>query len=76
MNPKFRSVPADAIGYADETAVADGDIVGRIKTAISETKVINLNGFILERNHYVQFTQVTESTSGSVVLRAHYANPS
>ena len=76
MNPKFRSVPADAIGYADETAVADGDIVCRVKTAISTTQNVNLGGFILERNHYVQFTQVTESTSGSVILRAHYANPS
>ena len=76
MNPKFRSVPADAIGYADETAVADGDIVCRVKTAISTTQSVELGGFILERNHYVQFTQVTESTSGSVILRAHYANPS
>ena len=76
MNPKFRSVPADAIGYADETAVADGDIVCRVKTAISTTQNVDLGGFILERNHYVQFTQVTESTSGSVILRAHYANPS
>lgn len=76
MNPKFRSVPADAISLSDETAVADGDIVDRVKTAVAETRKVDLNGFILERNHYIQFTQVTESTSGSVILRAHYANPS
>lgn len=76
MNPKFRSAPADAVAFSDETAVADGDIVSRIKTAVAGTTVSNLNGFILERNHYIQFVQVTESTSGSVILAAHYANPS
>ena len=75
-NRKFRSESADAIAYSDETAVSNGDIVGRVKTPIDNTVPLDLTGIILGRNHYVQFTQVTESTSGSVTLRAHFANPS
>ena len=75
-NRKFQSDAADAIAYADETALADGDIVDRVKTPIANTVVVDLTGLILDRNHYIQFTQVTESTSGSVVVYGHFTNPS
>ena len=76
MNRKFASDLAEAIAFSDETAVSDGDLVGRVKTAIDETVKLDLTGFILLKGHYVQFTQVTESTRGSVTLTGHFENPS
>lgn len=76
INEIFASQIAEADAYYDETAVADGSIVTRVKTAISETKEVCLDGVILGKNHYIQFNQETESTSGSIVLVGHYANPS
>ena len=76
MNTANLSDTAEAVARSDETAVADGSIVGRIKTPIDNSVEYNLTGFILRKNHYIQFNQETESDSGSIVLYGHYENPS
>ena len=76
MNRKFASDLSESLAFSDETALANGDIVGRVKTAIDDTKYVDLTGFILLKGHYIQFTQVTESTRGSIILTGHYENPS
>ena len=63
---------SDATAFSDETAVADGNIVKRYKTAISEHKELNLSGIIIEKNGYVQVNQITESTSGSAIITGHF----
>jgi hypothetical protein len=76
MNTKFFSDDPDATALSDETAVADGSIIDRIKTPVSSTVHVSLDGIILFKNHYLQINQITESTSGSVVVVGHFANPS
>ena len=75
LNRIFASALADVTSLSDETAVADGDTVARIKTPVSDTVVGNLDGLILGKNHYLQVNQETESTSGSVILIGHFENP-
>ena len=75
-NRRFQSDAADATAFSDETAVSDGDIIGRVKTPIDNTICVDLTGIILDRNHYIQITQVTESTRGSAILTGHFTNPS
>ena len=75
LNTTFESIIADATAFSDETAVADGKIFDRIKTAVSGHHVHPLSGVILGKNHYIQVNQITESTSGSAVLHGHYENP-
>jgi hypothetical protein len=72
MNTIFASKPAEAIAFSDETAVADATIVGRAKTQIGEQVIYPMQGVILGKNTYVQVNQETSSTSGSVILIAHY----
>lgn len=74
MNQIFASKAADAIAKSDETAVADATVVGRIKTIALGHRIHPMTGFILGKNDYVQVNQETESTSGSVILTAHYAD--
>ncbi|KKN35533.1 hypothetical protein LCGC14_0782670 [marine sediment metagenome] len=76
QNRSFSSKLADATAFSDETAVADGDIVSRVKTAVSGHHVHNLDGLILGKNHYLQINQITESTSGSVIVIGHFETPS
>ncbi len=76
LNRVFSARAADAVARSDETAVADGDIVDRVKTPVSNSIQHDLHGIILEKGTYVQFNQITESTSGSVVLLGHYELPS
>lgn len=76
INNRFSGSVPDAIAYSDETAVADGVIVDRIKTAVETHHDHNLEGIILEKNQYIQVNQVTESTSGSVVVYGHFEVPS
>lgn len=76
INESFSTKMADAVAKSDETAVADGAIIDRIKTPVSNTRVHDMTGIILGKNHYVQINQITESTSGSVVLYGHFENPS
>ena len=76
LNETFSSQLADAVARSDETAVADGSIIARVKTPVTNTIEINLHGIILGKGHYIQFNQITESTSGSVVLFGHFEVPS
>ena len=76
LNRGFASQLADAVARSDETAVADGDIIDRVKTPVTNTIEINLHGVILGKGHYIQINQITESTSGSVILFGHFEVPS
>lgn len=75
QNRTFSSSLANATAYSDETAVGDGDTVTRIKTAVSDHHIHNMDGLILGKNHYLQVNQETESTSGSVILIGHFETP-
>ena len=76
LNQTFSAKGADAVARSDETAVADGSIIDRVKTPIGNSVQHDLHGIILGKGHYVQFNQITESTSGSVVLFGHFELPS
>lgn len=76
LNQTFSAQAADAVARSDETAVADGSIIDRVKTPIDNTIQHDLHGVILGKGHYVQFNQITESDSGSVVLFGHFELPS
>ncbi len=76
LNQTFSAQSADATARSDETAVADGTIIDRIKTPINNTVEVNLHGVILGKGHYIQVNQITESTSGSVILFGHFELPS
>ena len=73
---KAESTLADVLALSDETAVAQGTIIDRVKTPIDGTLQHNLSGIILGRGNYIQFDQVTESIRGSVVLFGHFGIPS
>lgn len=72
MNRIFASQPARASAFSDETAVADGTVIGRIKTGIDGHHVHPMAGVILGNGDYVQFNQITESIRGSVLLVGHF----
>lgn len=76
LNRGFSSTLANVTSLSDETAVADGDIIDRVKTAVSGHHIHDMTGVILGKNHYVQVNQETESTSGSCILHGHFENPS
>ncbi len=75
LNEVFSSNTADVTSVSNETAVADGAIVDRVKTPIDNTLQHDLHGIILGKGHYVQFNQVTESDSGSIILFGHFEEP-
>lgn len=75
LNRSFSSTLAEATAFSDETAIADGDIVDRVKIAIDGHHIHILTGLILGKNHYVQINQEVEATSGSVILHGHFENP-
>ena len=72
MNQKFASDLPNAIASYDEGAVATAATLDRVKTPIDNSIQHDLHGIILLKNHYVQFTQITESDSGSVILIGHF----
>lgn len=76
LNTGNFSDTADANAFSDETAVADGTTIMRVKTPITNTIVLAMVGIIIEKNHYIQINQETTSTSGSVLLTGHFENPS
>jgi hypothetical protein len=76
LNTGFASVSPDTISLSDETAVADGSIIARVKTPVSGHEVFDATGIILAKNHYIQVNQITESTSGSVIIVGHFQEPS
>jgi len=63
---------ADVTALSDETAVAAGSIIARVKTPITNTLDLKWEGVRLGKNHYIQVDQKTESTSGSVIIIGHY----
>lgn len=71
LNTSF-TAEADATAFSDETAVADGNTVARVKTAVSGHETVDMVGVILGKNHYIQINQETESTSGSVIVHGHF----
>lgn len=72
LNNEFASKLADATAFSDETAVADGSIIDRVKTIVSGHHIHEMTGIILTKNGYIQVNQITESTSGSVILYGHF----
>lgn len=76
LNTRFSGDLADATAFSDETAVADASVAFRVKTPVSNVVSLNLDGLIITKNHFIQINQETESTSGSVILVAHFENPS
>lgn len=76
LNEGFAAQPAEAVAFADETALPDGALLGEFVTSVQVTSEANFAGVILGKGHYIQFNQDTESTSGSISLVAHYATPS
>jgi len=75
LNRSFSSIVPDALAYADETALADGTILSRVKTGVSTTLPYPTPGIILGKNQYIQINQITESTSGSVIVFGHFTAP-
>jgi len=75
LNTNFFNRVPDAVAFSDETAVADGNIIDRVKTPIGLSTPVSLDGVIILKNHWLQITQDTESTSGSVAVCGHFANP-
>jgi len=72
LNPGFSTSLATVTALSDETAVADGSIIGRIKTPVTNSFDYNLDGVILVPESYVQVNQITESTSGSIILYGYF----
>jgi hypothetical protein len=58
--------------YDDETAVADATPMVSYTTNTTESLRVELDGFILGKNQYLQINQETESTSGRVTVFGHY----
>ncbi len=61
------------VAYDDETAVADATPIVSVTTNTTESSRIELDGFILGKNQYLQINQETESTSGRVTVFGHFA---
>jgi hypothetical protein len=58
--------------YDDETAVADATPILSVTTNTTESYRVELDGFILGKNQYLQINQETESTSGRVTVFGHF----
>lgn len=72
LNEEYTSKTFDYVASYDEGAVADASVALRVKTLANDSKEVSLQGLILGKNHYIQFNQETESTSGSVILFGHF----
>tara|TARA_Y100000310_G_scaffold55920_1_gene51267 strand:- start:14887 stop:15420 length:534 start_codon:yes stop_codon:yes gene_type:complete len=66
---------SETIAITDETAVATSTTMMRFWTVIAGTGAqppeYPLDGLIIGKNHYVDIIQVTESTGGSVLIKAY-----
>jgi len=58
--------------YDDETAVADATPISSVTTPTTGSYRVELDGFILGKNQYLQINQETESTSGRVTVFGHF----
>ena len=66
------SVSESYLAYDDETAIADATPIVSVTTSTTESYRVELDGFILGKNQYIQINQETESTSGRVTLFGHF----
>lgn len=60
------------LAYDDETAVADATPIVSYTVNTTESLRVELDGFILGKNQYIQINQETESTSGRVTIFGHF----
>lgn len=60
------------IAYDDETAVADATAIVSFAVPTTDSRRIELDGYILGKNQYLQINQETESTSGRVTVFGHF----
>lgn len=60
------------LAYDDETAVADADPIVTVTVPTTGSHRLELDGFILGKNQYLQINQETESTSGRVTVFGHF----
>jgi hypothetical protein len=58
--------------YDDETAVADATPILTVTIPTTSSYRVELDGFILGKNQYLQINQETESTSGRVTVFGHF----
>jgi len=72
MNETFSSKAFGHTALHDETAVATANTSLRVKTPVTNTVHLDLSGYVLNEGQYIQITQVTESTSGSVCLVGYF----
>lgn len=72
LNSRFNGADSSTTAFYDETGHADGSLTNRVKTAISGFEALDLTGLILQKNHWIQINQETESTSGSVIVHCHF----
>lgn len=62
----------DVTSLYDETAVAQGSVIGSVRTPVTNTVIVDNPGIILPKNTYIQVDQITESTAGSVAILGHF----
>jgi hypothetical protein len=74
MNEIFTSDTFDYVAFDDETAVATGTEMFAVTTSTTQSLTEYVRGVTLGKNHYIQITQLTESTSGQVSLFGHISN--
>jgi hypothetical protein len=66
------AVSESYLAYDDETAVADATPILSVTTNTTESLKMELDGYILGKNQYLQINQETESTSGRVTVFGHF----
>lgn len=72
LNTRFSGASIEMTAMSDETGHADGSTINRVKTAVSEHVELDMAGIVIQKNHWLQVNQETESTSGSVIVLGHY----
>lgn len=72
LNQTFSNKPAMAVAFSDETALADGLVIGRVKTGIDGHHDHDATGTVLGQDHWIQVNQDTESIRGSVIIKGHF----
>lgn len=68
LNGDFLTKQIDIDARTDETAVADADLIATYQVGTIQTITINLSGYRINKNQYLQINQETESTAGNVVV--------
>lgn len=60
------------VAFDNETAVADTTPMMTVVGNTTSTILIPMDGYILGKNHYTQVNQMTESTSGQIIIVGHF----